>query len=500
MRDVRTSLRGCFLGRNYLSFISFFVFIISFTLPAYAGGVKEQTQIRAEGLISPGEGISFPMQEGENSIEQAGHGLVITSPDYERERAVISNLPEASGQKAPLGISYESNESAVRAIDKNLFFFKDRIKERFSLWLERSARYVEIMKGILNEKGLPEDLVFLPIVESGFNLNAYSRAAAVGPWQFISGTAKRYGLVVDWWRDERRDPIKSTNAAAEYLKDLYGMFGSWKLALAAYNAGEGRILRALKKTGTEDYWALMETKQLHSETNEYVPKYIAASLIATAPEEYGFSNLVYHKPMEYDEILIQSPLDIEVIARCAETSIEEIRGLNPELKRWSTPLNVSRYTVRIPEGTKDIFIENLSRIPKSEWFTVGSYKVEKGESLKKISRKSGVPVSAIVAMNSLGSARNLPAGTVLKLPPMEKFHPDRDDKGEKKKLKTASLKKGSKDRSAKLSGKKNRSGKIVKVKGRGKSSSLRSAKKSKKTITTRVSHKLKKAKHKAKNI
>ncbi len=329
---------------------------------------------------------------------------------------------------SPLGISYKSNETAVKAIDKNISLFKDRIRERFSIWLERSAKYIEIMKDVLKEKKMPEELVFLPIVESGFNLNAYSRARAVGPWQFIAATAKRYGLVIDWWRDERKDPIKSTNAAADYLKDLYGMFGSWKLALAAYNAGEGRIMKAIKKTGAEDYWALLNTKQIRTETKEYVPRYIAATMIANTPEEYGFYNLVYHEPLEYDEVTLDSPADIEVIAKCAESTVEEIRGLNPELRRWSTPPNVPNYVVRIPAETRDSFIANLESIPVEERFSVDIYTVKKGDTIKKIASKAGVPLGAIIAMNSLSGIEGLKSGEKIKIPPKDKYQADMDDK------------------------------------------------------------------------
>jgi membrane-bound lytic murein transglycosylase D len=339
-----------------------------------------------------------------------------------------------SNANSPLGISYKSNETAIKAIEKNIALFKDRIKKRFSVWLERSAKYIEIMQDILKEKGMPEELVFLPIVESGFNLNAYSPARAVGPWQFIASTAKRYGLVIDWWRDERKDPVKSTHAAAEYLKDLYQMFGSWKLALAAYNAGEGRIMKAIKRTGAEDYWALLGTKKIPNETKEYVPRYIAASMIASTPEEYGFRDLAYHEPLEYDEVTLNSPVDIEVIAECAGTTVEEIRELNPELRRWSTPPNVQSYTIRIPQGSKDIFIENLNEIPERERFSIDTYRVKNGDNLKKIAKKTGVPVNVILAMNSMAGIETLGAGEEIKIPPKGKYYADMDDKISAKKV------------------------------------------------------------------
>ncbi len=340
-------------------------------------------------------------------------------------------------QNAPLNISYKSNETAIKAVERNMRLFSEKIKNSFSVWLERSARYMEIMKDILREKGMPEELVFLPLIESGFNPNAYSPANAVGPWQFIASTAKRYGLIIDWWRDERRDPIKSTYAAALYLKDLYNMFGSWKLALAAYNAGEGRIGKAIKRAENNDFWYLKENQKIPKETQEYVPRYIAASLIASYPEDYGFYNLTYHEPFMYDEVTIRSPIDIEIIASCAETTVKEIRELNPELRRWSTPPNLKEYTIRIPYGTKEIFLENLSKIPEHKRFSYDTYVVKKDDTLKKISRKTGVPIEAILVLNSMSGLERPKVGERLKLPPKGKYYADLTDKrATKKSLKT----------------------------------------------------------------
>jgi membrane-bound lytic murein transglycosylase D len=344
----------------------------------------------------------------------------------------------------PLSIALSpSDRSANRAINRSFDLYTNSIKKRFSMWLERSARYLEIMKDILKEKNMPEELVFLPMVESGFNPKAYSSARAAGPWQFIAGTAKRYGLVIDWWRDERKDPVKSTVAAADYLKDLHDMFGSWSLALAAYNAGEGRIAKALKRTDSDNLWSLLDTKQIRQETKDYVPRYIAATIIANTPEDYGFRDLSYHEPFEYDEVILYTPVDLEVIAKCAGTGVDVIRELNPELRRWSTPPNLSEYTLRLPVDTADAFIEKLSDMPDDKLFSYDSHTVKKNETLKKIAARSGVPVGTILAMNSLAGIERLPAGEKIKLPPKGKYFADIDDKMTARK---ASLKSGKKGR------------------------------------------------------
>lgn len=362
--------------------------------------------------------------------DETGVSLTVNEP--EQANAVLKPVKD-NPPSSPLGIAYLSNATATKAIEKNISFFAVRLKERFSIWLERSAKYAEIMKEVLREKELPEELVFLPIVESGFNLNAYSRASAVGPWQFIAATGKRYGLVIDWWRDERKDPVKSTQAAAGYLKDLYKMFGSWKLALAAYNAGEGRIAKALKRSGAEDYWALLGTKQIRNETKEYVPRYIAATMIANTPENYGFLDLDYHKPFAYDEVTLDHPADIDVIASCAGTTPSIIRELNPELRRWSTPANVSQYTIRIPAGSKETFVSSLAMVPEDERFTIDTYKVRKGDTLKAIAKKAGLPANAVLAMNSLNSQVEIKSGQLLRLPPEGKYSSDLDDRVSAKK-------------------------------------------------------------------
>lgn len=345
------------------------------------------------------------------------------------QQTVLSSLPQEDINNGPKIVSdYSDNKLAVASVNENIHLFTYRIREKFSLWLSRSGKYLDLMKEILQEKGVPEEIVFLSLIESGFNPYAYSPARAVGHWQFIASTAKRYGLTINWWKDERRDPIKSTTAAASYLKDLYGMFGSWNLAMAAYNAGEGKILKALNRTKTDDYWSLLSTRHIKRETKEYVPKFIAASLIANRPEDFGFVNLEYHPPLDYDEVIITSPVDLGVIAECAETTIEVIKELNPELRRWCTPPDVPEYTLRIPEGKKDIFLEKLPQVPAEELFTIDIYRVKKGDTLKSISKKTGVPVQVILDLNSMEKIIPLTPGAQIYLPPKEKFVLDRDDR------------------------------------------------------------------------
>lgn len=351
------------------------------------------------------------------------------------EEAPQSDAPRLTSSENPALIaSYDSNGVASRAVEKNLGLFSLRIKDKFSLWLSRSGKYLDMMKEILRKKDVPEDIVFLSLIESGFNPYAYSIARAVGPWQFIASTAKRYGLEINWWKDERRDPIKSTEAAADYLKDLYEMFGSWNLAMAAYNAGEGKILRALQRSKADDYWALLDTKHIRNETKDYVPKFIAASLIASNPEDFGFADIQYNQPMSYDEVELDSPIDLSVAADCAGADLDVIKKLNPELRRWCTPPDAPRYTLRIPEGTKDTFLNKLAAIPEEERFTIERFTVKKGDTFKKISQRTGIPESVILSLNSMEKIMPLKVGRVIYMPPKGLFSMDADDKASVKKV------------------------------------------------------------------
>jgi len=347
-------------------------------------------------------------------------------------------------QMSPFIAPYADNQTASRAVDRSISLFANRIKDRFALYLSRSGKYIDIMQNILRKKDVPEDIVFLSLIESGFSTNAYSIAHAAGPWQFIASTAKRYGLEINWWKDERRDPVKSTEAAADYLKDLHGMFGSWKLAMAAYNAGEGKIMRAMKKSNADDYWDLLGTTHIRPETKEYVPRFIAASMIAASPGEFGFDSIEYQTPLRYDEVELAYPIDLAVAAECAGTTVDEIKKLNPELRRWCTPPDAQKYVIKVPEGTGDIVVERLSAMTEEERFTIDRYTVKKGDTFKSISEKTGVPVPVILSLNSMEKIMPLKSGSTIYLPPKNHFSLDNLDralmkKASHKKLKTSTV-------------------------------------------------------------
>jgi hypothetical protein len=307
------------------------------------------------------------------------------------------------------------NKSVVSFIT----YFQTSGRAVFNRWLGRTRRYMTMINAILRENGLPEDLSYIALIESGLNPMARSRANAVGMWQFMKGTGKRYGLRVDWWIDERHDPEKSTRAAARYLKDLYAQFGSWYLAAAGYNAGEGRVMRAMRKHGSEDFWVIANHKKtLKRETRDYVPKYLAAMLIAKDPALYGFSEseLEYAEGLAFDRVKITYATDLRVIAGAAGTTVEEIRRLNPELLRWFTPPGYAEYEIKIPAGAAGVFHEKIADIPPPQRLEFHAHRVRRGETLYSIAKRYGTPVKPIMYLNNLKSAKRIRAGATIYVP------------------------------------------------------------------------------------
>ncbi len=295
-------------------------------------------------------------------------------------------------------------------------YFQTSIRNSFANWLARSEKYIPFMRELLREKGLPEDLVYLAMIESGFNPYAYSRSKAMGPWQFIYLTGKKYGLKVNWWVDERRDPEKSTIAAARYLKDLYDMFECWYLAAAGYNAGENKIANGMKRYRTEDFWELTKYRYLKQETKHYVPQMIAAALIAKDPERYGFTNIEYQEPLRYDKVMVPPALDLRLIAKASEITLEELKELNPELRRWCTPPDVPEYEIKIPFGKLELFQKNFESLRPGGLTSFKTHIVKKGETLQQIARIYRVELEPILELNRLEKRSRLSAGMNLLIP------------------------------------------------------------------------------------
>lgn len=338
-------------------------------------------------------------------------------------------MTPGAAQMAALETGAEESDSDLpevpivvnKSVQSYLRYFQGRGRKHFERWLGRSQDYMTMLRGILKENGLPEDLSYIALIESGLNPKAKSRAKAVGMWQFIKGTAKIYGLRVDWWIDERMDPEKATHAASRYFKNLYDQFGSWYLAAASYNAGEGRVARVIRKHKSEDFWVLASRKRSFArETKEYVPKYLAALLIAKDPTSYGFDMQESGEgfTIAYDKVKVPQATDLKVIAEAAETTVEEIQRLNPELLRWFTPPNYPGYEIKIPAGKAEVFAENFSKVPPAERISFLAHKVKRGDTVSKLAKRYGTTVNPIMYINNFKNPKKirLKPGTTIMIP------------------------------------------------------------------------------------
>ncbi len=338
-----------------------------------------------------------------------GPSPAVVPPGTPAPATLIEADPSVLNQPAVDDIELQMNADVL----KYIAFFTGAGRSTFERWLKRSGRYMELFRTVLQKEGLPPDLVHLVFVESGFNINARSYAAAVGPWQFLRSSARYFGLNVNQWVDERKDPEKATVAAARYLKHLYGIFGDWPLALASYNAGEGTVMRAIKHQGTTNYWELRLPKQ----TEDYVPQFMAALAISRDPVKYGFGDIELDDPMRFDEVALKGAVDLRAIAKLANCSYEELKELNPSARTsmLSGPNGIT--TVRVPEGKSEIIQRSLSQgaeLPRVN-LTV-RHRVKHGETLRKIAEEYAVSPTELARVNNLGRGRPLRRGMLLTVP------------------------------------------------------------------------------------
>jgi membrane-bound lytic murein transglycosylase D len=345
---------------------------------------------------------------------------VIRPPQEEiRKKAILEWKELQKGLPPDAEASYDIPIVINDQVEYFIDYFQTKIRKRFSLWLARSTRYSPLIKKTMQQYGLPEDLVYLAMIESGFSNIAYSRAQAVGMWQFIRETGQRYGLKINTWVDERKDPIKATQAAARYLSDLYKQFGSWYLAAAGYNAGEGKIARALVMYNAQNYWDITadHCRYIKDETKQYVPKIIAAALIAKEPEKYGFTDIPYYPPLAFEEVTLPGAIELKDVAAAAGTDVAALVDLNPELKRWMTPPNGGEYQLRLPAGTKNRLMENYAQLTKPKPRPVfAHHKVKKGERLATIARRYGLSAATVAHINRIKLTAYPKAGTLLLIP------------------------------------------------------------------------------------
>ncbi len=294
-------------------------------------------------------------------------------------------------------------------------YFSSRGRGTFESALARSGRYQEMIRRILAEEGVPQDLIYLAQAESGFRPLAVSRAGARGIWQFMASRARGYGLERDWWVDERQNPEKATRAAARHLRDLYNEFGDWYLAMAAYNSGPGTVQQAVKRTGYADYWELYKRNVLPRETRNYVPIILAVTIMAKNPAQYGLENVVLEQSMPYDRVETNYAVDLRLVADCVDASVSTLQDLNPSLLRWTTPKD-QPFDLHLPAGSKDRYLDVISIIPPDMRLWWRFHQVAPGETLASIARAYHTPPKEIARANSVDEEEELPAGSKLIIP------------------------------------------------------------------------------------
>ena len=295
--------------------------------------------------------------------------------------------------------------------------FQGRLHDFIDEGMRRGSKYLPMIQNVFRAEGLPLDLAFVPLVESAFKPNALSRVKAKGVWQFMTGTAKENGLRHDWYIDERSDVEKATVAAAKYLRTLNKIFdGDWHLALASYNGGPGRMQRAIKRVGIDDFWKLSEKPRvLPRETREYVPMILAAIVIARNPAQYGFSFESEEAPA-FETVTLPRPVDLRRVAEWTDTTIDQIQALNPELRRWTTPLKDKDYELKVPAGTADVVAAKLTDAPAADLASLKYYTVKRGETLLGIARKLRVSKADLAEANDIKATARVAPGQKLMVP------------------------------------------------------------------------------------
>ena len=311
-----------------------------------------------------------------------------------RPRQVSSRVPDLSAFQMPVTL----NEPVRQFIR----FFTGRGRFIFARWYARMGRYKPMMEKILQRHGVPVELLYVCMIESGFNTNAVSHASAVGPWQFIRTTGQMYGLRGDAWVDERRDPVKATEAAARHFKDLYRQFKSWPLALAAYNAGSGNVRLAMKRVGSNDFWRMAAMSALPNEAAQYVPKAMAAMVIGHNPSLYGFQDVEFKAPLDFETVFLPGRTDTQALARRLGLKNADFDLYNPELLRGFTPPYGEEYPVRIPRRVMPVFEAKKATLKAAKPTVLTEYTVRFGEALRDIALAHGVPAWRIRTLNRLG--------------------------------------------------------------------------------------------------
>ena len=390
--------------------------------PRHPSDVRLPAPYRPSAPSSPSSAVSlppfidlgFPRQELESGAIPP-HDLNLPVPEGESADEAPQAQPASPGGEQTPSFVFEVPILRNALVERWVDYFTGPGRDLFAVWLQRGGRYLPYIRQILKEEGVPEDLAYVPLIESGFSLRARSRAGAVGPWQFMEGTARRMGLRVDRYLDERRDPMKSTRAAASYLTYLHKEFGDWHLALAAYNAGENRIRSAIRESGLSTYWALARTSHLPIETKNYVGKFIAGMMLAKHPEVFGFAGLEYDEPLRYDMAKLPHAVSLRMISQLAGVPIQELADLNPHLRLGITPPG-GGFGLRLPPGKTVLLLQRLAKAPREAHPAPSGYRIQPGDTLSGIAKRFNLPLRQLLELNPRLDPRRLRPGTQVNLP------------------------------------------------------------------------------------
>src|SRR5262245_27227443 len=360
--------------------------------------------------LATGDGFTEKKYESASIDELLALSATIGTPTAPAE---LKNAVESDLLSVKHDIPIPLNQRVLNYIDR----FQGRLHDFIEEGMKRGSKYLPMIQNVFRAEGLPLDLAYVPLVESAFKPNALSRVKAKGVWQFMAGTAAENGLRRDWYIDERSDPEKATVAAAKYLRTLARMFdGDWHLALASYNGGPGRVQRAMAKARIDDFWELAEKpKALPRETREYVPMILAAIVIARNPAQYGF-DIEPEPQTRFDKVTLPRPVDLRRVAEWTDVTIDDIQALNPELRRWTTPVKDPQYSLKVPAGTGDIVLSRLGDTAAADLASLKFYTVKSGDTLALIARKLRVGKADLAEANYLSTTARVSAGQKLIVP------------------------------------------------------------------------------------
>jgi membrane-bound lytic murein transglycosylase D len=393
------------------------------TLLESPGGAKADARLREhferlvdrisvleQAALTTGDGFS------ETKSEPAAFDALLAVETFESTtpKAATAVAVQADLESTTHDIPIPTNDKVLRYVE----LFQGRLREFLTEGLSRGAQYLPMIQATFRAEGLPLDLAYIPLIESAFKPSALSRAKARGVWQFMRGTALENGLRADWYLDERADPVKATQAAAKYLKTLHKMFEDWHLAMASYNGGPGRVKRALTRSRQNDFWKLTaSTRYLPRETREYVPMILAAVIIAKNPAQYGF-DIVPMEPTLSETVTVPPALDLRRVAEWAGVPMDDIQALNPEFRRWTTPVKKGEYVIKVPMGTADSVREGLAASEPGQLSAMQFHTVKRGETLATIAKKLRVNRTDLAEANYLRTTSRVTAGARLIIPRM----------------------------------------------------------------------------------